>query len=189
MHPPQTYTNSKLDSPSRFRWVPPLGLGVALGGMIGCLATFAVLELGKRLRVTELTAQQFNTANVLNAVPGTGDVTFSDDTTNHLGRVDDREGYGSAIHRRIQIQGWLPKGTNAGTFAQQFAAQVEAELDRLGTTQRGGSTLSSSGTDSAKQVREVNYYTRDGRHGYLRLDLKVWSSHVVEGTLVITEGR
>ncbi|HET6573570.1 MAG TPA: hypothetical protein VFG68_08215 [Fimbriiglobus sp.] len=179
------------DRPARFRWVPPLGLGIAVGGLIGCLATFAILELGKRSRATELVAQQFNISNVINAVPGAapGNVTSSMDETTDLGRSEGRRAEASAVHRRMLITGWLPKGTDAGAFAHQFAAQIGAELDRLGASRSGGSTLSSSDNTSAKEVREIKYYTRDGRRGYLRLDLIVRASYVVEGTLVLTEGR
>jgi hypothetical protein len=166
-----------------------LCLGVAAGGLIGCLATFAVLELGKRARSSELAAERFSISNVLNAVPGTGNVTFTGDTTNELGQYyGGRSASGSAVHRRMQIQGSLPKGTAAGTFAQQLATQIDAELGRLGAFRSGGSTMSDSGGNVARETREISYYTRDGRRGCLDLDLVVRDGRV-EGTLIITEGR
>ncbi len=187
---PRPYPTYAPDPPSRFRWVPPLGLGVALGGLIGCLATFAILELGKRSGATELVARQFNISNVINAVPGTaaGNVTFSMDETTDLGRYDGDRAASSAAHRRMLITGSLPKGTDAGTFAQQLATQIEAELNRLGAFKSGGSSLSESSGDTARETRETIYYTRDGRRGHLDLDLTVRNGRV-QGTLIITEGR
>jgi hypothetical protein len=186
---PRPYPTYAPDPPSRFRWVPPLGLGVAVGGLIGCLATFAVLELGKRSRSNGLAAERFSTANVLNGVDGTGDVTFTGDTTNYLGQYySGRAGDGSAVHRRIQIQGSLPKGTDPGTFARQLKTAIDAELSRQGAFTSGGSSNSSAGGGEARQSEATSYYTRDGRRGCLDLDLVVRNGRV-EGTLTITEGR
>jgi hypothetical protein len=186
---PRPYPTYAPDPPSRFRWVPPLCLGIALGGLIGCVATFAVLELGKQSRSSELVVERFNTSQVMNAVPGTGNVTFTGDTTSHLGRYSGgRSDSGSAVHRRMQIQGSLPKGTDAGTFAQLIAAQIDAELSRLGAFKSGGSTMSDSGGNVARETRETSYYTRDGRRGCFDLDLTVRDGRV-EGTLILTEGR
>jgi hypothetical protein len=186
---PRPYPTYAPDPPSRFRWVPPLGLGIALGGLIGCLATFAVLELGKRSAAQELAAERFNTSNVLNAVPGTGDVSFTGDTTNHLGQhYGGRSITGSAVHRRIKLQGSLPKDVDPAAFVRQLKAQIDVELNRQGAYTSGGTSSSSSGGNEARHTEETSYYTRDGRRGQLDLDVVVRNGRV-EGTLTITEGR
>lgn len=186
---PRPYATYAPDPPSRFRWVPPLCLGIALGGLIGCLATFAVLELGKRSQSKELVAEQFNISQVLNAVPGTGDVTFAGDTTAHLGQYyGGRSDSGSAVRRRIQLRGSIPKDGDPAAFARQLKTQIDAELSRQGAFTSGGSSGSSSGGNEARLTEETGYYTRDGRRGQLDLDVVVRNGQV-EGTLILTEGR
>lgn len=186
---PRPYPTYAPDPPSRFRWVPPLCLGVAAGGLIGCLATFLVLELGKRSRTDELAAQRFNISTVLNSVDGTGSVTFTADTTNELGNFyGGGSGNGSGVHRRIKLQGTLPKDTDPSAFTRQLKTAIDAELGRQGAFSSGGGSSTSSGGNEARHTEEAGYYTRDGRRGYLDLDVVVRDGRV-EGTLIITEGR
>ncbi len=178
------------DPPSRFRWVPPLMIGLALGGIVGCVVTFAVTVLAQRARATDLVAERFNIVAVLNAVPGTGDVTPpAEDKTAYLGRYGGRGESASAVRRKIRLRGLLPKGADANAFAQQLKAQVDAELSRQGAFPSGGNMVGSpSGAIEVRQTSETGYYTRDGRQGQLDLDLVVRDGRV-EGVLIITEGR
>jgi hypothetical protein len=176
------------DPPPRFRWVPPLMIGLALGGALGCVVTFAVTVLAQRSQAEELVAEQFNISTVLNAVPGTGDVTHAEDMTDQLGRLNRRGVTGSAVRRKIRLVGSLPKGTAPSAFAQQLKAQIDAELGRQGAFQNGGMGYSSGGGNEARVVSATGYTTRDGRQGYLDLDLVVRDGQV-EGTLILTEGR
>lgn len=185
---PRPYPAYAFDPPSRFRWVPPLFLGIAVGGLIGCLATFVVLELGRRSRANDLIAERFNVANVLNGVDGTGNVTFTGDTTHHLGQYSGGRMEGSAVYRRVQLRGSLPAGIDPGAFTRQLKTAIDAELSRQGAVASGGGSSSSSGGNEARHSEETSYYTRDGRRGHLDLDLIVRDGKV-EGTLIITEGR
>jgi hypothetical protein len=168
--------------------VPPLCLGIAIGGLIGCVLTYTITVLAQRSNARELAAERFNISNVLNAVPDTGSVTFTGDDTETLGRLTGRSGSGSGVRRRIQLQGSIPKGTNPDAFAQQLVAQIDAELNRQGAFQSGGSSSTSSGGNEARQTKDMSYYTRDGRRGFLDLELTVRNERV-EGTLILTEGR
>jgi hypothetical protein len=188
---PRPYPTYAPDLPSRFRWVPPLFLGVAVGGLIGCLATFVVLELGKkRSQANEVVAERFNTSNALNGIPGIGDggVTFTGDTTHHLGRYFGGRPDGSAVYRRVQLRGTLQKGVDPAAFTRQLKTAIDAELNRWGASTTGGGSSSTSGPTEARHTEETSYYTRDGRRGHLDLDLVVRDGRV-EGTLIITEGR
>jgi hypothetical protein len=186
---PRPYPTYAFDPPSRFRWVPPLCLGVAVGGLLGCLATFVVLELGKkRSQAAEVVAERFNVSNVLNGVPGTGDVTFTGDTTHHLGQYYGGRPDGSAVYRRVQLRGTLPKDADPGAFTRQLKTAIDAELNRGGASVLGGGSSSTSGGGEARYTEETSYYTRDGRRGHLDLDVVVRHGRV-EGTLIITEGR
>ncbi len=175
------------ESPSRFRWVPPLMIGLALGGAVGCLATFVLITLAKS-RSSDLAAERFNTSTLLSAVPGSGDVTFPEDNTTSLGRTDRRGESGSAVRRRIRLQGSIPKDADPNAFAQQLVAQIDAELSRQGAFQSGGSSGSSSGGNEARQTKDMDYTTRDGRRGHLDLEVVVRNGQVL-GTLILTEGR
>src|SRR5689334_15050879 len=127
------------DPPSRFRWVPPLMIGLALGGALGCVVTFAVTVLAQQAKAKDLAAERFNISTVLAAVPGTGDVTAAEDNTAYLGPAGRRgDSTGTAVRRKIRLQGSIPKGTDPSAFAQQLKAQIDAELSRQGTFQNGG---------------------------------------------------
>jgi hypothetical protein len=184
---PRPYPTYAPDPPSRFRWVPPLCLGIALGGLIGCVATFAVLELGKRSRSDELVAERFNTSNVLNAVPGAESVTFVVDMTKPLGRYDGRPDSGSGVRRLIRLQGSILKDADPGNLGTQLQTQINAELSRQGAFTSGGSSSSSSGGEY-RLDEEKGYHTRDGRRGQLDLHLEIRNGQV-HGFLILTEGR
>jgi hypothetical protein len=164
-------------------------IGLALGGALGCVVTFAVTVLAQQAKAKDLAAERFNISAVLNAVPDTGNVTSAEDNTAYLGPAGRRgDATGTAVRRKIRLQGSIPKGTDPGIFAQQIKAQIDAELGRQGAFPSGGSSSSSSGGNEARETVGTNYYTRDGRQGYLDLDLVVRDGRV-EGTVIITEGR
>ncbi len=176
-----------VDPHSRFRWVPPLMAGLALGGAVGCLVTFAVTVLGQRARANELVAERFDISQVV-AARGTGEVAVTKDNTVYLGHAG-RQGETtvSAVRREIRLRGAIPKGADPSAFAQQLKALIDAELSRQGALPTGSSSPPSDGNE-ARQTAGTSYSTRDGRSGFLDLDLVVRDGRV-EGVLIITEAR
>jgi hypothetical protein len=176
------------DPPSRFRWVPPLMIGFAAGGLIGCLMTFGFTVLAQRSQSQELVAERFSPQHAFSVFAGEGDLRVIEDTTTHLGRTDARSGSGSAVRRKIRFQGSITKGGDPSAFAQQVKNRIDTELNQLGAFISGGRASSSSGGNEAKETQEKEYYSRDGRRLFIAMDVSVRDGHV-EGTLVLTEGR
>jgi hypothetical protein len=177
-----------VDQRPRWRWVPPLFLGVAVGGLVGCLATLVLLMLSERPK--DLIAERFNVANVSNGVRGTGVVAFTGDTTFDLGQP-----YGggprhpeSAVYRRLLIQGTLTQPADAGTFCTQLEAQIIAEMSRhAGAVSTSGRSESASGNLKLHK-RNYVYHAADGRMGHIELVLELHQDSIL-GLLGIVEGR
>lgn len=169
------------DPPPRFRWVPPLMIGLTFGGIAGVLVTFVLMSATGRPGSAALAAEQFDPQRVLNQVPfGSGVSVSASGTPVPLGR-DPR---GIAVRRRITYRGTLPPGADFGALL----AQIEAELIRAGglPNSRGRGTTSREGFSHL--ALDYTYTTRDGRHGTMDVELTVENGNLY-GLVVLAEGR
>lgn len=171
----------------RFRWVAPLFIGLALGAILGGAVTFTIMVLTSKSRA-ELFARQFNPSGLLAGLPEGAEIQVTSDTTTELGAMGRRGIRGSAIRRRIVLDGSVPAGTNLENLATQVKARIDADLTRAGCWPSGGGSTTSSGPEEYSGTFDSSYYTHDGRQGQsdLQIEAKGRNFHA---TLVLFEAR
>lgn len=170
------------EPPPRFRWLAPLGIGAALGAVLGGGVAFAILSLATRPR-GELVLRQFSAERVVSATPGVEHLSVTTDATAELGGYNRRSGGRNVARRRIVLSGEVADANDFGAIARVIERAIHTELARFGSWSSTGSTIS----DNHGWFESI-YYTRDGRQGQMDLEV-VGHGTAFRATILLFEAK
>ena len=175
------------DPPPRFRWVPPLMVGLTFGAVAGMLITFVVWRLTARPEAGSLLAQRLDLRRVVTTAAPQGELHVSTDATSPIGRRTTSANTAGAVHRRVILQGNLPT-EKADAVRRALDNELRAEINRMGGSQSGSGSSTSSGPTEYRATEELTYYTSDGRQGHIDLVFDV-RSNIANVLIILTEAR
>lgn len=174
------------DLSPRFRWVPPLMIGLTFGAVAGMLVTFAVQRVTTKPGV-ELLAPHIDIRRVVTAAAPQGELGVSTDTTLQIGRRNVSTNTADAVRRRVLLQGSVTPD-RADALRRALDAALQAEIGRQGGSQSGSGSSTSSGLTHYRAIEEVSYYTRDGRQGHIDIVFDV-QGNTANVVIILTEAR